>query len=102
MADWTPGPWGIEQTPDTLWVGPMRPDGDKVAGIVVYLPTGEEYLAEYQGRQFANARLIAAAPELLEALAAVINSVPFHRLTPLQYAIWAKAGEAIAKATGAA
>lgn len=60
-AGHTEGPWGIEDCGYTLWVGPMRTDGFKVDGVVVSLPTGDEYRQEFQERQAANARLISAA-----------------------------------------
>lgn len=60
--------WGIEQTRDMLWVGPMRPDGRKVDEVVVGLTIGSQLTHAAALRQYRYARLIAAAPELLEAL----------------------------------
>lgn len=57
----TPGPWGIEATDHTLWVGPMRDDGWKVSAVVVSLPTGDDYRRQYQSQQMTNARLIVAS-----------------------------------------
>ena len=63
----TPGPWGVEQTSTRNWVGPMRQDGIKVAAVVCC--TDREGLkAESIERNDADARLIAASPELLDAL----------------------------------
>jgi hypothetical protein len=62
----TPGPWGIEQTNDTNWIGPLRADG-KVAFVVA--DTDREGLKpEALERNDANAHLLAAAPDLYEAL----------------------------------
>ncbi len=63
----TSGPWGIEQTPGRNWIGPMRADGLKVKEIVCC--TDREGLRqETITLNDANARLIAAAPELIEVL----------------------------------
>lgn len=70
----TPGPWGIESTAWTHWVGPMRSDGRKVDDVVVYLDHGPDYRPEYNIRAFADARLITAAPELLKALENLANA----------------------------
>jgi len=66
MGEWTPGPWGIEQTPERNWIGSLRSDG-KVKEIVC--STDREGLrADVIANNDVNARLIAAAPELVEAL----------------------------------
>jgi hypothetical protein len=72
----TPGPWkaqkprGPQHAIDRKWevVAPMR-GGEQV---IVGEHTGVDCLRE------ANARLIAAAPELLAALAAVVNTALPH------------------------
>jgi hypothetical protein len=61
----TPTPWGIERTRYGLWVGPMRPDGNKVDGIVFHMSYGVEYTADHNKRQDANAELIVAAVNAL-------------------------------------
>lgn len=70
---YTPAPWGVEQTEDTNWVGPLRADG-KCHTIVCY--TDREGLKD-SAREIndANAHLIAAAPLLLEALEAMREAV---------------------------
>lgn len=65
----TPGPWGIEQTRMRNWIGPMRSDGIKVSEIVTSTER-EGLIDSARERNDANARLIAAAPELLAALRA--------------------------------
>lgn len=77
----TPGPWGIEKTATELWIGPKRSDGNKVDSIVTHVDWGRQYKDEYNERQEANARLIAAAPcmkEALEKLQAFFDSVTGH------------------------
>lgn len=66
----TPGPWGIEQTDCTNWIGPLRADG-KVEAIVA--DTDREGLREdVLIRNDADARLISAAPELFAACKPVL------------------------------
>lgn len=83
----TPGPWEI--------VDNMRdPDG-----FAIYAPN-EDYQLDRIGRCFNkfNAHLIAAAPDLLEALVDLYQSIDgCCDLTP---EVMAKARAAIAKATG--
>lgn len=92
MAEHTPGPWKAEYD---LVEGP---DGAYVAKAIIGVPR-EEYLA--------NARLIAAAPDLLEALENVLDEVRFEGETGVvvvraDKANWAlrAAVRAIAKARG--
>lgn len=67
-AKHTSWPWGIEQTSETLWVGPLRPDGCKVEQVVVGLNFDREMTDAAKARQIANAHLIAAAPDQHSAL----------------------------------
>lgn len=70
MGAHTPGPWEVTATPGTPRVRPMRltsyhaisPDGGPALAV---LPNGRRDI------QDANARLIAAAPDLLEALESI-------------------------------
>lgn len=95
----TPGPWGIEQTDTANWIGPMRPDGVKIAEIVA--DTDRDGLTdEAMERNDANARLIAAAPELLEALEVLFDEW-MHFGRPSTETM-EKAESAIAKAKGGA
>jgi hypothetical protein len=63
----TQGPWGVEQTDYTNWIGFMRPDGRKLE-LIVCTTDRDSLTTEALERNDANARLIAAAPELLELL----------------------------------
>lgn len=66
FAGHCPGPWGVERTPERFWIGPMREDGWKVDAIVCCCDRDDEhYAAEASAEKAANARLIAAAPQLL-------------------------------------
>ena len=63
----TPGPWGVEQTSCTNWIGPMRSGENKINRLVAQNERDGLHNAAL-ARNDANARLIAAAPELAEAL----------------------------------
>ncbi|MDZ5813883.1 hypothetical protein U4I65_02380 [Stenotrophomonas maltophilia] len=95
----TPGPWGIEQTDDTNWIGFMRPDGRKVELIVCTTQRDNFFKPDVQDKNDANARLIAAAPELLEALKDAVCALD---CCGKDYPAAEKARAAIAKATGGA
>jgi hypothetical protein len=73
MIGATPGPWGVERTSERLWIGPMRPDGAKVAVVVCGLDHSKDYLPAYNERQEANANLLAAAWEMREALDGMVK-----------------------------
>ena len=86
MSKHTPGPWRIEGTNSGLFIAGAKPG----------------YLAEMRdcgsGDVAANARLIAAAPDLLDALALLVAGIEngvSDSFIPL-----VKARAAIAKATG--
>ena len=84
-AKHTPGPWMV--TPESETVHGWSHEGEAL--IVVYeLGTNEN-----------DHRLIAAAPELLEALASILEDMDSDYGTNYDYA---KARAAIAKATGTA
>lgn len=95
----TPGPWVVTPHPDThvdvFGVGEIMDDKEMQYAL--------SHTFCYQNAE-ANARLIAAAPELLEALKDLIGWVPggvhFHTDAP-QKAV-ERASAAIAKATGGA
>jgi hypothetical protein len=101
MSRHTPGPWAYsrwDQFGDTRFYvaqaegAPYTPDYSDVATLIAETVSDERVQI-----QEANARLIAAAPELLEALVDVMfRHVPFSDKSP--YA--EKARAVIAKATG--
>ncbi len=62
---WTPGPWTTDLGPNESAEICMAPDGELIADCYL-MTTGN-------GSGHANARLIAAAPELYEALQAFVN-----------------------------
>lgn len=95
MSKYTPGPWEIERYSDGLIqiVGDVRivsDDEENVTTVVEAVARGDE----------ANARLIVAAPELLEALQDLdALRGPFPPSDEAVEAAWRKASAAIAKAT---
>ena len=79
--EYTPGPWDCRQ-----WDGPQW---------IVTSEGPQHFLATtVGGNDEANARLIAAAPELLEALQEYVNSDPEHGK------FWENCQALIAKAVG--
>jgi hypothetical protein len=68
MSQHTPGPWIVEPGDFNLWIGtPSEHDAQQVAHIVVVIQQ-DLHNMENRAEKKTNARLIAAAPELLEAL----------------------------------
>ena len=87
---YTPGPWRIGTPP---------PNGEQTVGTLNGLMVAVATIGAEMEETKANARLIAAAPELLEALQSVLdNCLDSEGLC----AAHAKARAAIAKATGGA
>lgn len=72
-------PWGIEETPDTLWIGPMREGGSKVSEIVFDIDFDHEYRSESLEERKANAEFIVHAcnnhEKLVEALEDCMNKL---------------------------
>ena len=93
LAQATPGPWYV--TGKLTRYVEARIDGGLIQEVAACGPTKAD--GGYGPQQEANARLIAAAPELLEALQSVLdNCLDSEGLC----AAYAKARAAIAKATG--
>lgn len=90
---YTPGPWTVEETDETYWIGTARANTHKVGEVIIGMDHGP-YTDEAEARILANAHLIAAAPDLLEALQAIVRRValvsPYYEM----------AQAAIAKAEG--
>ena len=87
MSKHTPGPWAIYvNAPSDIVIRKMSKDGYELCSIA-RVSSG-----------YANARLIAAAPELLEALTDCVEHM--HWTQPQGEAALKKAKAVIAKATG--
>ena len=69
----TPGPWVREST--GRGIGPVSTDDDQSYGMVI--PVAYVDFGESDEIQNSNARLIAAAPELLEALQFTIHDIGY-------------------------
>jgi len=85
-AKFTPGPWDVHETSQGLEIHPLSDEH----GLIV--------IADVQGapQNEANARLIASAPELLEALQEAVDCLKHGEY----HATLKMAQAAIAKATG--
>lgn len=96
---YTKGPWEIDD-----W------NGDRLVRSYTNVNKNDELIAEIFGlkkQRLANAKLIAAAPELLEALQILLkeqpkaSSISNGEVDPMSYSMAIKiAKQAIAKATG--
>lgn len=97
---YTPGPWITEKSGSAIWIGPNfhRTDG-KVELIVTHINIDPEYKKGVLAKNEANAKLIAAAPELLEALEEMIDEVGVKFLTDRQKSAFNKGIAAVKKAT---
>lgn len=67
----TPGPWARESV--GRWIGPVSADDDQSYGMVI--PVAYVDFGESDEVQNSNAKLIAAAPELLEALQYINHAI---------------------------
>lgn len=105
-AKHTPGPWAFSQSAeygDTRFYvaqadgAPYTPNYSDVATLIA-----ETVNDEYKSIQEANARLIAAAPDLLEALKELLEDTQHadHDCKDAEWCPVVKACAAIAKATG--
>ena len=50
MSAHTEGPWFLELTDTTLWVGPKKAHSDKVSEVVTFINAGPEYRQEYRAK----------------------------------------------------
>lgn len=92
----TPGPWvATAQGNDTIYIHDINPMG-KTFGTIAEIGSDSKY-PEIYAIDKANAQLIAAAPDLLEALKNIENDD--NSIPP---AIWLLVKNAIAKAEGGA
>ena len=99
----TPGPWKVRVSHNGALRGYSIEHEDETLRSIV-ARNWEHELCEEHGNSLPNARLIAAAPELLEALEAVLPDLEHYVAThgPGPDKRLAAAREAIAKATGGA
>lgn len=89
MSKINPGPWAVEAPKQIdIPISAVGLYGERV--IVARVPFGSKVDAE------AHARLVAAAPDLLDALQTAVSTQPAD--SPIKWVLWARA--AIAKATG--
>lgn len=97
MSNHTPGPWKARGT-----LGPLRAEHLKGPFVIEVESTGQ-HLTTMNGwrsdQQEVDARLMAAAPELLDALIEIINAADGEGWKQLDPSL-SKARAAIAKAKG--
>lgn len=90
-AGFTPGPWRID--PDATFIGDHYVGTDQ-ADIALMA----DWSIDLEPEQWANARLIAAAPDLYDALRLVLDTYGYDSST--DSSIWQTVTSAIAKAEG--
>lgn len=75
MSKHTPGPWRAVESGTANLPAYDIEAGKKTGGwrLITYLAASTRTSAEYEEQMRGNARLIAAAPELLEALEAMLR-----------------------------
>jgi len=94
MSKHTPGPWGeMTMSSNNLTIGIGYPEGDDRDHFLAEVTCGDPDELE------ANARLIAAAPQMLQALQALVLGMQYLHGNKADNAT-AKARAAIAAATG--
>ena len=105
MSKWTPGPWNIGSSDLPASRLSIHCKGHKDScHSTVALMVSRGVIGISHDEEFANARLIAAAPELLEALKALADYVQRTHETPNNYvsSVVLGARAAIARAEGGA
>ena len=98
MSKHTPGPWQTDQAEHDAPYQDIRIHAGK--GSICSVWIDDAPLHDYNAEQRANARLIAAAPELLEALRTAVDHLEGMPDQEDVAACVVKARAAIAKATG--
>ena len=99
MSKYTPGPWFMNGPIGTYHLNGREPRFCVYASRTLFLEVVAAPDGYVQGENEANARLIAAAPDLLEALKEIVDAADgagWGQLDPS----FKKARAAIAKATG--
>lgn len=92
----TPGPWRLMTVP--MVMHPTR-DGVAIANLCVEFVPSEGYHNENRQEAMANARLIAAAPDLLEALTIARSMLPKRDDELADAPLYDKIDAAITRAT---
>jgi hypothetical protein len=92
----TPGPWAIQQVHQILWVGTPKRNG-QLDELILHINQDVSYKDEKKERNLANAKLIAAAPDLYAALVECLERLEMDY--PSDNVRILKAKAAIAKAT---
>ena len=97
----TPGPWKIVEVTSDTASGPTNYPRAIVAGSVTIAELPERSPLCMMDERAANARLVAAAPELLRVaeLAATLNTQTNHIGSGMLTELVARASDAITKAT---
>ena len=90
----TPGPWNFDEHNGKLWIT----DDTGIGTIALLIPEPDKGIWD---EDKANARLIAAAPELLEALKIAMHYMEGDSDDEQEEADYSTIKEAIAKATAA-
>ncbi|MCZ4330749.1 hypothetical protein [Castellaniella denitrificans] len=92
MNKHTPGPWGNHLVDDTVVIIPRRPLPRELSVL------GHSDVADAE--DYANARLIAAAPDLLEAL--IVAEAALNRIRCTSHTVpWEDTGPAVEQARAA-
>ena len=82
MNEHTPGPWTIESSNSERWSQIIRPNNGRWPyDNVAYIEEMYDEQCTKKGAHIANAKLIAAAPDLLEALQAYLEAFENHGIT---------------------
>lgn len=68
----TPGPWIVNEDADSIWVEPTSSLCNPIC-VIFARKTSNYNPPEFQDEDYANARIIAAALELLEALENIVK-----------------------------
>jgi hypothetical protein len=103
MSAHTPGPWEVRKGYKKTEVRPCRPTEGYTLGFAPLAVVKADKRTVDQATLEANARLIAAAPELLKALQELVNvhsAGAANETIALDF--WDHAKHSIAKATGEA
>ena len=102
QSSFTPGPWEVHSSNSERWSCYVFPKGNGNFPYDTICHIEEAFGPNYShpGSHMANARLIAAAPELLEAAIELKDACNRPAAARTRAEAWRKLDAAIAKATG--